>query len=98
MPRHPFEPHPQRDDAVGPVHLGVGVVAGAPGELDAAFGPGFANREEKDGVKLNFADGSWILFRKSGTEPMIRIYCESPDAGRVGEMLDTAVRELDRAS
>ncbi|HXH38070.1 MAG TPA: hypothetical protein VNN08_05555 [Thermoanaerobaculia bacterium] len=66
------------------------------GELDSAFGPGFANREEKDGVKMNFADGSWILFRKSGTEPIIRIYCESPDAGRVGEMLGAAVRELDR--
>jgi phosphomannomutase len=66
------------------------------GELDTAFGPGFANREEKDGVKMNFADESWILFRKSGTEPIIRIYCESPDASRVGEMLDTAVRELDR--
>src|SRR5204862_2222876 len=43
------------------------------GALDAVFGPGFAGREEKDGVKLNFADGTWILFRKSGTEPMIRI-------------------------
>ena len=47
-------------------------------------------------MKLNFADGSWILFRKSGTEPIIRIYCESPDAARVGEMLDMAMRELDR--
>jgi phosphomannomutase len=66
------------------------------GKLDDAFGPGFTTREETDGVKMNFADGSWILFRKSGTEPMIRIYCESPSASRVGEMLDTAVRELDR--
>jgi phosphomannomutase len=66
------------------------------GDLDTAFGSGFANREEKDGVKMNFADGSWILIRKSGTEPMIRIYCESPDAGRVGMMLDRAVLELDR--
>jgi phosphomannomutase len=66
------------------------------GELDSAFGPGFVNREEKDGVKLNFDDGSWILFRKSGTEPIIRIYCESPEEGRVGQMLDVAVRELDR--
>jgi len=65
------------------------------GELDSAFGPGFANREEVDGVKLNFDDGSWILFRKSGTEPIIRIYCESPDERRVLEMLDVAVRELD---
>ena len=66
------------------------------GDLDAAFGPGFANREENDGVKMNFADESWILFRKSGTEPIIRIYCESPDASRVVSMLETAVRELDR--
>ncbi|MEA2329139.1 MAG: hypothetical protein QOE68_4098 [Thermoanaerobaculia bacterium] len=68
------------------------------GDLDTAFGPGVANREEKDGVKMNFEDGSWILFRKSGTEPMIRIYCESPSASRVVSMLDTAVRELDRKS
>jgi phosphomannomutase len=66
------------------------------GELDQTFGPGFASREEKDGVKMNFADGSWILFRKSGTEPIIRIYAESPSNERVQEMLDTAVAELDR--
>jgi phosphomannomutase len=66
------------------------------GELDAAFGSDFATREEKDGVKLNFADGSWLLFRKSGTEPIIRIYCESPDPERVLAMLDRAVLELDR--
>ena len=65
------------------------------GDLDPAFGRGFISREEKDGVKMNFDDGSWILFRKSGTEPMIRIYCESPDAGRVASMLNAAVRELD---
>jgi phosphomannomutase len=66
------------------------------GELNEAFGNRFASAEEKDGVKLNFADESWILFRKSGTEPIIRIYCESPEAEQVGEMLKVAVRELDR--
>jgi phosphomannomutase len=65
-------------------------------ELDEAFGPKFARREEKDGVKMNFADDSWILFRKSGTEPIIRIYCESPDEAMVQSMLDRAVAELDR--
>jgi phosphomannomutase len=64
------------------------------GELDALLGGGVTSREEVDGVKLNFADGSWILFRKSGTEPIIRIYCESPDEGRVQAMLDVAGREL----
>ena len=66
------------------------------GELNAAFGEGFSEREEKDGVKMNYADGTWILFRKSGTEPIIRIYCESPDRERVQKMLDRAVEELDR--
>lgn len=65
------------------------------GALDNAFGPDYASREEIDGVKMNFDDGSWILFRKSGTEPIIRIYCESPDAERVQSMLDGALRELD---
>ena len=68
------------------------------GELDALLGGGVTSREEVDGVKLNFADGSWILFRKSGTEPIIRIYCESPDEGRVQTMLDVAARELDAPS
>jgi phosphomannomutase len=65
------------------------------GQLDGAFGAKFVRREEMDGVKLNFADGSWLLFRKSGTEPIIRIYCESPDAALVRSMLDQAVAELD---
>ena len=67
------------------------------GELDAAFASDFAKREETDGVKLNYADGSWILFRKSGTEPIIRIYCESLTPERVRSMLDRAVAELDRS-
>lgn len=67
------------------------------GELDRAFGPAVVEKEEKDGVKMNFADGSWLLFRKSGTEPIIRIYCESPDAQLVQSMLERAIAELDRA-
>jgi phosphoglucomutase len=30
-----------------------------------------------DGVKFLFADGSWLLMRPSGTEPLVRIYAES---------------------
>lgn len=32
-----------------------------------------------DGYKLVFADGSWVMFRPSGTEPITRLYCESRD-------------------
>jgi phosphomannomutase len=65
------------------------------GALNQAFGA-FDRLEEKDGVKMNFTDGGWLLFRKSGTEPIIRIYCESPDPERVQTMLDRAIEELDR--
>jgi phosphomannomutase len=67
------------------------------GAMDRTFGDDYASREEKDGVKMNFADGTWILFRKSGTEPIIRIYCESPDPERVQTMLARALDELGRA-
>lgn len=36
-----------------------------------------------DGVKLTLADGSWVLLRPSGTEPLLRLYAEAPDAGRL---------------
>jgi phosphomannomutase len=68
------------------------------GELDAPLGGGVTTRENRDGVKVNFEDGSWILFRKSGTEPMIRIYAESPDEARVQALLGTALAELDRTA
>jgi len=30
-----------------------------------------------DGMKLVFADGSWVCFRLSGTEPVVRVYSEA---------------------
>jgi phosphomannomutase len=33
-------------------------------------------RNDIDGVKLIFEDGSWVLMRPSGTEPLVRIYIE----------------------
>ena len=35
------------------------------------------NLDRTDGVKFEFADGSWILLRLSGTEPVLRIYAEA---------------------
>ena len=36
-----------------------------------------------DGTKLLFADESWLLFRQSGTEPMLRIYAEATSAAKM---------------
>ena len=30
---------------------------------------------------------SWILFRQSGTEPLLRVYCEAPSKAEVEEIL-----------
>jgi alpha-D-glucose phosphate-specific phosphoglucomutase len=40
-----------------------------------------------DGVKYYLNDGSWLLIRPSGTEPVLRVYAEAPDDGRVRALL-----------
>ncbi|MFN8008839.1 MAG: phosphoglucomutase/phosphomannomutase family protein [Terriglobia bacterium] len=40
-----------------------------------------------DGTKLVFEDESWILFRQSGTEPLLRIYCEAKTEKQVDQMM-----------
>jgi len=41
-----------------------------------------------DGYKYYLEDGGWLLLRFSGTEPLIRIYCETTDAARVRPLLE----------
>ena len=38
---------------------------------------GVVDRNLADGYKFNLADGSWLLIRFSGTEPVLRLYCEA---------------------
>jgi phosphomannomutase len=45
-----------------------------------------------DGTKLLFADESWLLFRQSGTEPMLRIYAEATSVAKMNALLDEGVR------
>ena len=46
-----------------------------------------ARVRDDDGFKFYLADGSWVLFRTSGTEALIRIYAEAPDAEAVQKRL-----------
>lgn len=41
-----------------------------------------------DGVKYYLADGSWLLIRPSGTEPVLRVYAEAANDNRVRALLD----------
>ena len=46
-----------------------------------------------DGVKLTLTDGSWVLARPSGTEPLVRIYAESDKEQKLDVLLD-AMQEM----
>ena len=48
--------------------------------------------ETLDGTKLLFADESWLLFRQSGTEPVLRIYSEATSVAKMTELLDEGER------
>ena len=50
-------------------------------------GIGVANTNLSDGFKLTLVDGSWLLIRFSGTEPLVRIYSEASSAALVDSVL-----------
>jgi len=43
-----------------------------------------------DGVKLRLGPSHWLMLRFSGTEPLLRLYCEAPSQSRVEEVLNWA--------
>jgi phosphomannomutase len=46
-----------------------------------------------DGKKFVLADGSWVLVRASGTEPLFRIYVESGDVEKL-KSIQSATKEM----
>jgi len=49
-----------------------------------------------DGFKYIFEDGSWLLIRPSGTEPVLRLYSEANDPAKVATLLQAA-RDIAKA-
>jgi phosphomannomutase/NDP-sugar pyrophosphorylase family protein len=45
------------------------------------------NISRKDGTKINFVGGAWLLLRPSGTEPVVRVYAEAPTQDDVQSLL-----------
>jgi phosphomannomutase len=44
------------------------------------------NKNAMDGLKLLLDDENWILIRKSGTEPLLRIYFETDKEEKLSEL------------
>jgi alpha-D-glucose phosphate-specific phosphoglucomutase len=45
-----------------------------------------------DGFKFNLEDGGWLLIRFSGTEPIMRVYCETTHGDKVKAILDDGLK------
>jgi len=53
---------------------------------DSLAGRRVAGVNRLDGLKLLFEDGSWILVRESGTEPLARVYVEARSSSDVASL------------
>ena len=60
---------------------------------ETVAGQGVAKVVTLDGFKLLLENGSWMLVRPSGTEPVLRVYAEAGDEAAVAELL-AAGREI----
>ena len=59
----------------------------------SSFGEYVIDRTETlDGFKYYLNNDTWVMIRPSGTEPVLRVYCEAPDRGIARTTLD-AVRQ-----
>lgn len=47
--------------------------------------------DDLDGLKLLFGDDGWLLFRASGTEPVLRVYSEAPTLARLDAVMSEAL-------
>ncbi len=45
-----------------------------------------------DGYQFLLEDGGWLLIRFSGTEPLLRVYCETTDPARLDAILHDGLR------
>ncbi|POY35977.1 phosphoglucosamine mutase [Solitalea longa] len=50
--------------------------------------------EDMDGFKFHFGDGSWVMIRPSGTEPVLRVYAEAPTSQAAFKILDATKATL----
>jgi phosphomannomutase len=90
--------HFDRRDLHVPIPVGQAVVTSLRTRPPSTFaGHSVARVETLDGSKVFLENGGWILFRQSGTEPLLRVYCEAPSDGEVQEILAEGLRFVEQS-
>lgn len=51
-------------------------------------------KEQLDGEKYYFENDSWLMFRRSGTEPVLRIYIQGQDSEELKSIQNAVLQEL----
>jgi alpha-D-glucose phosphate-specific phosphoglucomutase len=59
---------------------------------EAIGGLAVTGLDTTDGFKFGLSDGGWLLIRFSGTEPILRVYCETTGEERVQPILEDGLR------
>jgi alpha-D-glucose phosphate-specific phosphoglucomutase len=59
-------------------------------DWDRFDGKKVSKLDRTDGLKMLCADGSWVLMRPSGTEPVVRVYCEAATEAELGHLVEAA--------
>ena len=65
-------------------------------KVKTGFHPQGATLNEIDGLKYVYEDGSWLLIRPSGTEPLMRIYVDSPSPTKAKELSQLGMNTVKR--
>ena len=89
--------HFDRADLHIPIAAGLEVV----GNLAQKPPRSFAGRNVRevgtlDGSKVLLEGDAWILFRQSGTEPLLRVYCEAPTKAAVREIMADGMKFVEQ--
>jgi phosphomannomutase len=84
-----------RRDLHMPVERGQALVAELAQQPPSAIaGHEVIGVERLDGTKLLFQDESWLLFRQSGTEPVLRVYAEATSQEKTDRLLSEGERRM----
>ena len=89
--------HYDRRDLHVPIEAGNQVVATWKNNPPASLAGRRVQEVGKlDGSKVFLENDSWILFRQSGTEPLLRVYCEAPSRAAVAEIMGAGLKFVEQ--